>query len=53
MDRFKNELEFAHINGFISGAERGKALDLVEIHPEELPRQLAFIEGINRLSLGL
>ena len=53
MERFQKELEFAHINGFISGAERGKALDLVEAHPEELPRQLAFIKGINRLSLGL
>ena len=53
MDRFQKELEFAHINGFISGAEREKALDLVEEHPEELPRQLAFIKGINRLSLGL
>lgn len=53
MDQLRKELEWAHIYGLISGAERGKALDLVETHPEELPRQLAFIEGINRLSLGL
>ena len=49
MSQFQKELEFAYANGFISGAERGKALDLVETHPEELPRQLTFIKGINRL----
>ena len=53
MAQFQKELEFAHIHGFISGAERGEALDMVMAHPEELPRQLAFIQGINRLSLRL
>ena len=53
MDRFKNELEFAHINGLISGSDRGAALDLVKAHPEELSRQLSFIKGINRFYLGL
>ena len=53
MEQLQKELEFAHINAFISGSERGKALDLVQTHPEELSRQLAFIKGINRLSLGL
>ena len=51
MERFKNELKFAHIFGLISGTERAEALDLVIKHPEELPRQLALIQGINRLSL--
>ena len=53
MERFQKELEWAHILGLISGTERREALDLVNRRPDELPRQLAFIEGINRLSLGL
>lgn len=53
MAQFQKELEWAHFHGLISGSERGAALDLVEAHPEELPRQLAFIQGINRLSLRL
>lgn len=51
MARFQKELEWAHIYGLISGSERATALDLVWSHPEELPRQLAFIKGINRLYL--
>lgn len=53
MERFQKELEWAHILGLISGTERREALDLVNRHPDELTRQLAFIKGINRLSLGL
>lgn len=53
MERFQKELEWAHILGLISGTERREALDLVNRRPDELPRQLAFIKGINRLSLGL
>ena len=53
MARFQKELEWAHILGLISGTERREALDLVNRRPDKLPRQLAFIKGINRLSLGL
>ena len=53
MVQFQKELEWAHFHGLISGSERGAALDLVTAHPEELPRQLALIQGINMLSLGL
>ena len=51
MTQFKKELEWAHILGLISGAERAAALKLVWYHQDELPRQLALIQGINRLSL--
>ena len=51
MARFQKELEWAHIYGLISGTERREALELVNKHPEELHRQLAFIQGINRLPL--
>ena len=53
MERFQKELEWAHILGLISGTERREALDLVKRHPEELPRQLAFIKGINRFYLSI
>ena len=53
MSQFQKELEWAHFYGLISGSERGAALDLVMARPEKLPRQLAFIQGINRLSLRL
>lgn len=49
MSQFQKELEFAYANGFISGVEREDAMNLVNRHPEELPRQLTFIKGINRL----
>ena len=51
MARFQKELEWAHIYGLISGTERREALELVNKHPEELHRQLAFIQGINRFHL--
>ena len=51
MTQFQKELEWAHILGLISGFERAAALELVWSHPDELPRQLALIQGINRLSL--
>jgi hypothetical protein len=53
MARFQKELEWAHINGLISGSERAAALELVKSHPDELTRQLAFIKGINRFYLRL
>ena len=53
MVQFQKELEWAHFHVLISGSERGAALDLVTAHPEELPRQLTLIQGINMLSLGL
>ena len=53
MEQLQKELEWAHINGLISGSDRGAALDLVKAHPEELSRQLSFIKGINRFYLGL
>ena len=51
MAGFQKEVEWAHIYGLISGTERREALELVKNHPEELHRQLAFIQGINRLPL--
>ena len=52
MARLEKELEWAHIYGLILGSERGRVLDLVRNHPEELPAQLGWIKGINNMYLA-
>ena len=52
MARLEKELEWANFHGLILGSERGRVLDLVRNHPEELPAQLGWIKGINNMYLA-
>ena len=52
MAKLEKELEWAHFHGLILGSERGRVLDLVRNHPEELPDQLRWIQSINNLYLA-
>ena len=52
MSRLEKELEWAHMYGLILGSERGRILDLVRNHPEELSTQLRWIQSINNLYLA-
>ena len=52
MSRLEKELEWAHMCVLILGSERGRILDLVRKHPEELQPQLEWIKGINNLYLA-
>ena len=52
MSRLEKELEWAHMYGLILGSERGRVLDLVRNHPEELLAQLGWIQDINSMHLA-